>query len=493
MSSSIIVLLLPLILVAVAALASLLGEAFIKQSSTKHIALPWIGAAFLALATLSLYPSLGNSGVEHIHNLLAFDGTRAWIDFAVIISALCGIIGLQHSLRREDHPAGEPYALMLLASVGAMIMVHAVDSIALFVGIELASLSIYAMIGLRRHRLDSGEGLLKYFVMGAVFSALYLYGAALLFGATGTTAFGAAGLADRESLLAVGYGFIFLGLLFKVGVVPFHFWSPDAYTGAPLAVTGFMASVMKLGGFTAIGVLWLSLINSQYDAPQGIFSISEATALMETAKEMPPILQKWSVAFLVLGVLSVVIGNLSALGQSSTRRIMAFSSTAHAGYMLLSLPLHELEGSSIHHLWYYLIGYAIATSAMMAAVTLISGKEDNDQLTTLAGQGRRHPFAGIAITLSLTSLAGVPLTIGFLGKYMIFGNLVREGQITVAIIGMVLAVVGAIYYFRMVMNIWQPKDAGDGQRQQTTGLAYAGIACALICIIGLLLFPDLRF
>ena len=493
MSDSMFVLLLPFIAIAVGALGSLLAEAFVKRVESKHQALPWLSCGFLVLAIIALYPTLGSDQVSNIHSILAFDATRAWIDFALIISTMCGVVGLQHSLSREQYPGGEPYPLMLLAACGVYLMIHAVDGIALFTGIELASLSIYALVAVRRERLDSGEALLKYVVMGAIFSALYLYGVALLFGATGTTQFGHKAVADRESLFAVAYGFMFIGLLFKVGVVPFHFWSPDAYSGAPLAVTGFMASVMKLGGFAAIGVLWLSLVNSHYAEPQVIFDISAATAMMEQSGDLPMIVAKWSLAFLVLGILSIAIGNFSALGQTSVRRIMAFSSVAHAGYMLLALPLQQLEATRLHHLWYYLIGYGIATAASFAAVTLMSGKEDDDQVETLAGQARRHPFAGIAVTLCLTSLAGVPLTMGFLGKYMVFANLVNGNQIIVACIGMLLAVVGAVYYFRIIINLWQPKDSGDGLRQSTSGLAYAAIACALICVLGLLLLPELRF
>ena len=286
---------------------------------------------------------------------------------------------------------------------------------------------------------------------------------------------------------------MFLGLLFKVGVVPFHFWSPDAYTAAPLGVTGFMASAMKLGGFAAIGVLWLSLLQSGGAAGVSLVDISSVITGNEAAAEgVPKIIRKWSLAFLVLGVLSIAIGNFSALGQSNARRIMAFSSVAHAGYMLLAFPIHAIDGTQIHHLWYYLVGYGIATSAAFAAISLMSGKEDDDHVYTLAGQARRHPFAGVAVTLCLTSLAGVPLTMGFLGKYMIFANLVEKNHIMIAVVGMLLAVVGAVYYFRIIINIWQPKDAGDGQRQATSGLAYAAIACALLCVVGLLLIPDLQ-
>lgn len=495
MSAAMFNLLLPLLGVSAGALACLIGEAFIAQRELKHVALPWLAAGFLVLAALFLYPLLGTAASGQLHGILAYDGIRAWIDLALLLTAMCGVVGLQHSLRRESYPGGEPYALMLLATVGAMIMVHAVDSLALFIGIELASLSIYALIAVRRHRLDSGEALLKYFVMGAVFSALYLYGSALLYGATGTTHFGFAALEGRESLFAVAYAFMMLGLLFKVGVVPFHFWSPDAYTGAPLAVTGFMASAVKLGGFTALGVLWMSLLYTNQGAAAQVINISLPTYVLAEGAEhvaMNELVRRWSLVFIILGVLSVAVGNLSALGQTCTRRIMGFSSTAHAGYMLLALPVLTLYGVSLHHLWYYLIGYGIATATAMSAVCLMSGDEDEDSLSALAGQGRRHPFAGLALSLSLTSLAGVPLTMGFLGKYMIFSRLVLDEHVVIAIVGMVLAVIGAIYYFRMVINVWLPVGC-DAARQPTTGLAYAVISASLLCAVGLLFVPGLQF
>ncbi|NRA37642.1 MAG: NADH-quinone oxidoreductase subunit N [Planctomycetes bacterium] len=472
--SEIIFLLAPMICMAIGGLVTLVAEPFISQTEHKHTALPWI-ACMAVLAAMTFAWSMCSVEVAvHIHGMFIFDSIRAWLDIALFLSVACGIVSLQHSLRKDEYPGGEAYALMLLSSVGVSLMIHAVDTLALFVALELASLPIYALVGLRRHRADSVEGLLKYFIMGAIFSAIFLYGAALTFGATGYTQFGHLAIEGREALLAAGYGLMIIALMFKTGDAPFHFWSPDAYVAAPLGVTTYMASAMKIGGFAALGSLWVFHAGSY-----------------ETAGIASPIIIKWSQAFLVLGVLSIALGNFSALGQCSLRRIMAFSSVAHAGYMLLAFPLMAGEHASLQHLTMYLVSYAVASACVFAACTLISGKEDEDKLDHLSGLARRHPFAGLAMTLGLTSLAGVPLTAGFLGKYMIFHHLVLDQHVAVAIIGMLMAVVGAVYYFRIVITIWQPKEVGDGIRQRTSGLAYFCVSCAALSIFLLLLVPNL--
>lgn len=475
----------PVIVVLVGGLAVLGSEPFILQHRSKHAWLPWIAAVFLVLAglTQALIP------FGQLHGIFALDNARLWLCEAIIGATLISIGGLQQSLDRDDYAGGEPYALMLFSAAGALLMVMAADTLALFVGLEIASLSIYALVGLRRSRSESNEGLFKYFVMGAVFSAIFLYGAALTYGATGATHYGAEVLAGRDKLFLLGQVLMFIGLLFKVGVVPFHFWSPDAYTGAPAAITGFMGSVIKVGGFAALGAIWLNTAAMlSHSHPGGVLPLDAEVTITDKAAIL---LQPATLIFLVLAVVSVVLGNLSALRQTSARRMVAFSSVAHAGYMLFALPLAIGATTGTTHfqlgsLWFYLVGYAVATAGALTAIAVMSGKDDQgDQLHGLAGQGRAQPFHGLMLTVFIASFAGVPPTVGFLGKFLVFGDLVAKGYIPVAILAMLMAVVGAAYYFKLLVTIWSAanKDAAPAGAQTLTRWTLALAAIAVVVLI----------
>jgi NADH-quinone oxidoreductase subunit N len=478
--------LIPLSLVLIGALVALGFEPFLQRAS-KHAIIPWLAAGFLVAAGLA--QAAATTG--HVHGLLAMDTPRMWLCVAIIVAAICSIAGLQQSLSRDDYPGGEAYALTMLATVGAMVMTMANDSLALFVGIELASLSIYAMVGLRRSRAESNEALFKYFIMGSVFSAIYLYGTALTYGATGSTGFGHAALdVNHQALFHFGQVLMLIGLLFKVGVVPFHFWAPDAYTGAPIAVTGFMGAVIKVGGFTAIGSLWLNLVAiSSGTHPGGVLNLGEAVTV--TSDGMMA-LEKINLALLVLGLLSLVLGNFSALKQTSARRIVAYSSIAHGGYMMLALALPTSFGEqiSLNSLWYYLVAYAIATAGALAAFAAISGKDDaGDNLSNLAGQGRAQPFYGLMLTIFLISIAGIPPTIGFLGKFLVFADLVHKGKLMIAVFAMVMAVVGAAYYIRMIVTLWAATNK-EPQTASSPVLARWALSAAAIAVFALMAWPN---
>ena len=485
-TADLFLLLLPLTLVLIGALVSLGFEPFL-QRATKHALIPWLSAAFLILA--GVVQAFAEPG--HLHGILAMDHSRMWLCEAILAAALCSIAGMQQSLGRDEYPGGEAYALTLLATIGALIMTMANDSLALFVGIELASLSIYAMVGLRRNRPESNEALFKYFVMGSVFSAIFLYGSALTYGATGFTAFGHAPIdAQHANLLQFGQILMIIGLLFKVGVVPFHFWAPDAYTGAPIAVTGFMGAVIKVGGFAALGAIWLNLAAVMSGTHNGgVLNLGDAVTL--TAGGMDK-LEKLNLAFLVLGLLSLALGNFSALKQTSARRIVAYSSIAHGGYMMLALalPIGVGERLQLGSLWFYLVGYAITTAGALSAFAAISGKDDRgDSVSGLAGQGRAQPFYGLVLTVFLISMAGIPPTVGFLGKFLIFADLVAKGKMMIAIFAMVMAVVGAAYYIRMIVALWAATNK-EPAIAPTPMLARWSLASAAIAVVLLIAWPN---
>ena len=259
-----------------------------------------------------------------------------------------------------------------------MVMVQSAGYLPLYVGLEMASLAIYALIGMYRKRLEAGEGLFKYFVMGGVFSALLIYGVALTYGATGSVAFGHAPLEGREMLFMLGQTLIVIGLLFKIGAVPFHTWSPDAYTGASIGVTGFMGAVMKVGAVLGLLAVWLNAVAIHggfgVDLP---LSIGTDLIISDQVREglgyLPTIL-------LSLAVLSLLVGTFSALGQTSLRRLMAYSGIAHAGYLLLAFVLPQSsmadQSFSLWTVWYYLIAYAIGSAGVMLAATVMASDQE---------------------------------------------------------------------------------------------------------------------
>ena len=346
------------------------------------------------------------------------------------------------------------------------------------------------MVGMRRSRPESNEALFKYFVMGSVFIAIVLYGTALTYGATGHTGFGHAAIDTQHGpLLMFGQVLMIIGLLFKVGVVPFHFWAPDAYTGAPVAVTGFMGAVIKVGGFAALGAIWLNLaaiLSGTHSG--GVLNLSDAVTLTTGGIEQ---MEKLNLAFLVLGLLSLVLGNFSALKQTSARRIVAYSSVAHAGYMMLAMALPSTgEQLQLGSLWFYLVGYAIATAGALSAFAAISGKDDlGDNLSGLAGQGRAQPFYGLMLTIFLISMAGIPPTIGFLGKFVVFADLVWKGKVLIAIFAMIMAVVGAAYYLRMIIALWAATNK-EPSLAPTPVLARWSLSLAAIAVLVLIAWPN---
>lgn len=471
-------LLAPLILVLAGGLVALAAEPFLAGES-KHRWLPWIVALALAAAAVAQVFAPGG----HVDGMLGNDHVRRWLALAVIAAAGCSLGGLQQSLSRDRFPGGESYALLAMATAGVLGMVASLDAIALFVSVETAALAIYALVGLRRHRAESQEALLKYFVMGAVFSAVFLYGVALHYGATGSTRFGAAHLDGRGHLELLGLALMAAGLLFKAGMVPFHAWAPDAYTGAPVAVTGLMGAIVKVGAFAGLGALWLGAA-----AADGKPVSLDASVIPVAAAR--PILEPLGLLITIGAILSMVVGNFAALKQTSVRRLIGFSAVAHAGYMSLAFLLPGAGGAiDLHPLWLYAVGYAIATAGALSALSALSGGDDQgDTLQALHGRGRQAPLYGLVLTVFLASFAGLPPTLGFLGKFSILFQTVDRGGWLIALVGLIAAVAGAGAYLRLAVLLWagQPKEAPPAGAQLLTRW---GVVCAAVLVIGLTAWP----
>ena len=437
----------PVILVALGALASLAAEPFLKDEN-KHKVIPWIASVFVVFGMASFY--LVNTGV--CHDLYAMDPIRRLLGLTVLLCALLGVAGLQWTLAHEKHKGGEAYGLLLLASCGAVLMTQSVDFLALFIAMELTSFPVYALVGIRRKDQNAGEGVFKYFVSGSIFSAVFLYGVSLVYGATGTTHFSTTIIEGRETLYAVGALLAIFGLLFKAGAAPVHFWVADVYTGASVAVTGFMAAVVKVGALAALGSLWIGMLVTRAGVA-GAWNLAEPVT---AAGQWPSLYH----VVIIVAVLSIVIGAFSGLAQKSIRRIIAFSAVMNAGFIVLGLLLPNYLGEGtvqLGSMYYFLITYAIASAGALTGIAYLAGKEDkNENLEDIQGAGRRHPFVALGVAVCLASLAGLPPASGFLAKFALFTGAFSAGLSKVAIFAFVLSLVAAVYYLRIAFVLFAP-------------------------------------
>jgi len=427
--------LLPVILVCLGAIFSLVAESFLSPGK-RHKVLPWVNLFFLSLTAYFIKIISGDFGDPW--NLFSMNHVKEIFLYATALCAAIGTAALQNTLRSSNTECGEAYSLLMLSAAGIMLMALSVDLMPLFLGMELASFPIYALIAMNRHSKESNEAAFKYFISGAALSAVFLYGIALFYGSTGSTLISSNVLAGRETIYQAAIFMLSLGLLFKIGAFPLHFWVADAYTGALAAVTGYMAAVVKIGAVLALGAVWLGLYGS--------------SAFVVISRE--------AILFLCLGVASIAIGAITGLAQISARRILAFSAIANAGFILLGFCYPYFAKSQeldLDSAYYFLLTYAIGSIGALAGISALA--PDYDDLECLRATARRKPFLGACISVCLASLAGLPVAAGFLAKFRIFVSLVNASFETpavwgIAIAAFILAIISATYYIRIIYSIW---------------------------------------
>jgi NADH-quinone oxidoreductase subunit N len=404
-----LVVILPLVVLLVWALATLLIDLWIPKKRKGITAL--MACAGLAL---SLGIVLGRSGASltAFNGMVIVDPFAAFLDVIFISSGLVGIALAYDYLKRQDIEHGEYYPLLMFIVAGMILITYAQDLIIIFLALELLSLPLYVLAGLARPKLESEEAALKYFLLGTFSSGFVLYGIALIFGATartdlvGVVASLTEGSAN-PALFVVGAGLVLVGFAFKMAAVPFHMWLPDVYQGAPTSVTGFMAVATKAAGFAAL---------------MRVFVI----AFPGIAEQMTPIL--WTLA-----ALTMIAGNVLALAQTNIKRLLAYSSIANAGYLLVAfVPYGQagVVGQSVASMLYYLAAYAITTFGAWAVVILLEGAEGKGLgLSDYAGLAKKYPWLAAAMLIFMLSFAGIPLTIGFWGKFYLFRTAILGGQV----------------------------------------------------------------
>ncbi|HEY0108625.1 MAG TPA: NADH-quinone oxidoreductase subunit N [Fibrella sp.] len=406
--------------------------------------------ACLVLATVANFYDWNKTYV-YFNDMLVINNLAMVFIGIVLLSAFM-IVALSGSLLDdEDAQPAEYYAIILFSLVGAIMMIGYENLLMLFVGIEILSVAMYILTGSDKRNLRSNEAALKYFLMGAFATGILLFGIALLYGATGTFTISGIGnavngmIAAKTSplLLYTGMFMLLIGMLFKVSAAPFHFWTPDVYDGAPTLFTAFMSTVVKTAGFAALLRVLLVCFNASI------------------------IYGYWVQVLAIITVLTLVIGNITAVYQTSFKRMMAYSSISHAGYLLIGLV--GLTQQSNESIAFYSLAYSLSTICAFGILLLVvKNRPVNDAFvgdqTTLTrpdesyeafnGLARKNPLLGFIMAVSMLSLAGIPLTAGFWGKFMVFSTAVDKGLVWLLVVAVLMSAVGIYYYFRVVIAMY---------------------------------------
>lgn len=465
--------LLPEIVLALCAMGVLLWDVLLKgnrsEASRPVIAWAAVGSLVLAgVANLTLIPLMEVSPT----GMVAVDTFRVFANFLFLLSGALAILLSFGYLDRKGMNRGEFHVLILFAVLGMMLMAGARDLILTFIGLEVMSVAVYVLVGFDRQDPRSAEGALKYFLLGAFSSAFFLYGIALLFGATGSTHLAVIASAvvgaseDARPMVLAGAALLVVGLGFKVAAIPFHVWTPDAYDGAPTPVTALMATGVKAAAFaTFIRVF-----------PVGLAGIQA----------------EWAVVVWWLAVLTMLGGNLVALTQGSLKRMLAYSSIAHAGYLLVALVSGTASGAAAF--LFYLLVYTLMTAGAFGILVAGAGEgTDRVRLEEYAGFGWERPFLGAAFTVFLLSLAGFPLTAGFLGKLYILRTAVEGGQQTLAVILVLASLISYFYYLRVIVVMYMQPASAPGVHQGAylprPAVLAVGVAAAAVLLLFFVPFP----
>ena len=407
-----------------------------------------------------------------------FNGRVAVDDYAVFFKVLILGIAALVVLATTDYATklsrfrGEYYALILTSAIGLMVMAAASDLITIYIGLELASISLYALSGFLKESRSS-EASLKYLLLGATASAVLLYGMALVFGLTGETTLASIapkiqGLSiDTDPALLVGMVMIAAGFGFKIAAVPFHMWVPDVYEGAPTPITAYLSVASKAAGFAVL----LRVFYTAFGAP-----VSLST--------------QWAGLFAVLAAVGMTLGNLAAIPQSNIKRMLGYSSIAQAGYLLVGLAAAGASSSAVFGrsgVLFFLAGYALTNLGAFIAIIAITGKLNSDLIEDFAGMGRRAPVLAGALTLCLISLIGMPPAVGFMGKLYIFSSAMQQGLLWLVIVAVINSVISAYYYLRVVKVMWFNEPASPEKVSSSGPLRLAlGVTCAGVLLVGVL-------
>jgi NADH-quinone oxidoreductase subunit N len=454
----------PAVVLAVTGFVLMLLDLLPPRGRREHMAFVGLAGVVVALIVSIL---LWGSDVTGFQGMAVLDNLGLFA--TLVIGYATGLMLLESIdyLKRRGMESGEFYILVLFSAAGMVIMAGANDLIVVFLGLETMSLALYVLAGFFRTRIEAGEASMKYFLLGAFASGFFLYGIALIYGATGSTNLHKIGAAvtagaSRDPLLLIGFGLLLVGFGFKISAVPFHMWTADVYEGAPTSVTAFIATGSKAAAFAALLRLLL--------------------------ESLRPLQGEWVWLFWVLAVLSMTLGNVVAIAQQNLKRMLAYSSIAHVGYMLIGIVAGGgLGGGSV---LFYLLVYTFTTAGAFGVILLLErGGEEAVGIDDTAGLATRHPLAALALALFLLSLVGIPPTAGFVGKFYLFGAAVRSGYIWLAVIGVLNSAVAAYYYLRVIVSMYMREPDGTPAVIMPSFAGALAVVVALWGVIQLGVFP----
>lgn len=415
------------------------------------------------IAVVPLWNRVRDDGAFNaIGNQVGVDGFVLFITAAIALAVAMSALLLDDYLRREGIDGPEMYVLMMLSAAGGVTMAGANDLILLFIGLETLSIAVYVMAAMHVRRVESTEAGLKYFVLGAFSSAFLLYGIALVYGATGATnlreirEFFSTTIVFDDAMLLAGLALLLVGLGFKVAAVPFHSWTPDVYQGAPTPVAAYMASGVKAAGFAALLRVFVLTFDVRAD--------------------------DWQPAVYWLAIATLVVGSILAIVQRDAKRMLAYSSISHAGFILVAVQAASAEGTAAA--LFYLGSYTFLVVGSFGVLTLVSGRGDTrTSLDDLDGLAARRPLLALAFTIFLLAQAGVPLTSGFVAKFEVIGAAVEARSYWLAVVAMVTAVVSAFLYLRIMLSMYLGTAADDAAPIRVPVAAGVVIAIAAIVTI----------
>ncbi|WP_202079589.1 NADH-quinone oxidoreductase subunit NuoN [Caldalkalibacillus salinus] len=463
------------IILGVATFLSLL-DLFLKDKVDRKI-IAWLGLAGIGVALLFVIKNI-NEPIQHIlYETFRLDGFAIGFKLIFLVgAALVFLLSLDYIKKKDTPHEAEYYYLILTAVLGAMILASSADMITMFIGLELLSLSTYILVGMRKKRLQSNESAFKYVVNGGIATAITLYGLSFVYGLTGTTNLYV--VAERLPIaLQQGYDLViffaffltFVGLAFKIAVIPFHMWTPDVYQGAPTPITAFLSVVSKAAGFAFILRFFLISFNIYDPASGQIMVFSQTTVFIG-----------------IIAAITIIVGNVIALRQTNVKRMFAYSSVAQAGYILV--PFAVFSPYMLDMMLFYLVAYLFMNIGAFAIIQAVSQDTGTEELSGFAGLYHRSPFQAVTMSIFLISLAGLPVTAGFFGKFYIFLGSLDAGNWWLATVMVLGSVISYYYYFGVIRQMYLR--AGSETSLNTT---YGIGTVIVLCTFGTLLlgvFPS---
>ena len=454
----------PMLCVTLAALAAMGAEAFRNKDERMPIGgLGIVGLIGAAVSAVLLWNRQSAS-----FGVIVADNFGLFVTVTLVIVGVLTIMFSSQVVEREGLPPGEYYALILFSIVGMIMMATATDLLVVFIALEVLSLAVYVLTAIRRDHLPGTEAAFKYFLLGAFSSAFFLYGIAFTYGVTGSTRLAAVGAflsaqsMTNNPMILLALGLLLVGFAFKISAVPFHMWTPDAYEGAPAIVTGFMSTGVKAAAFAAFARVFLSAFE--------------------------PFKDEWAPVVALIAIATMILGTVVGVAQSNLKRMLAYSSIAHGGYLLVGLVAANQVGKAA--ILFYLLAYSVTNLAAFGVIALVGSRDKaNDNLRDYAGLWHTRPALAALMTVCLLSLGGLPPTAGFIGKWYIFSAAVSAGYYSLAVIGMLTSVISVFFYLRVVVMMYMAEREGDAVQVRVTGLGMAALAVSIAAIFYLGVLP----